>query len=97
MKEFAAKRGTASQSRKAGLEKLEIVLSVSAFWRGGQKFLPPNPLPFCPPERLDFKIRNSDFRQKMFELCSKNTANLRFQRFLGLLPCPRYTRARHLR
>ncbi|MBU4481177.1 hypothetical protein KKH59_02575, partial [Patescibacteria group bacterium] len=21
---------------------------------GGQKFLPPNPLPFCPPERLDF-------------------------------------------
>jgi hypothetical protein len=42
---------------------------------GGQKFLPPNPLPFCPPERLDFKIRNSDFRQKMFEHQSKNTAN----------------------
>ena len=41
---------------------------------GGQKFLPPNPLPFCPPERLDFKIRNSDFRQKMFEHQSKNTA-----------------------
>ena len=41
---------------------------------GGQKFLPPNPLPFCPPERLDFKIRNSDFRQKMFELRPKNTA-----------------------
>jgi len=43
---------------------------------GGQKFLPPNPLPFCPPERLDFKIRNSDFRQKMFELRPKNTAKL---------------------
>ena len=41
---------------------------------GGQKFLPPNPLPFCPPERLDFKIKSSDFRQKMFELRSKNTA-----------------------
>jgi len=41
---------------------------------GGQKFLPPNPLPFCPSERLDFKIRNSDFPQKMFEHQSKNTA-----------------------
>ena len=41
---------------------------------GGQKFLPPNPLPFCPSERLDFKIRNSDFAQKMFEHQSKNTA-----------------------
>jgi len=45
---------------------------------GGQKFLPPNPLPFCPPERLDFKIRNSDFRQKKFEHQSKNTANFHF-------------------
>jgi len=36
--------------------------------------LPPNPLPFCPPERLDFKIRNSGFAQKKFELQSKNTA-----------------------
>ena len=42
---------------------------------GGQKFLPPNPLPFCPPEQLDFKIRNSDFLQKMFELRPKNTAS----------------------
>jgi hypothetical protein len=33
---------------------------------GGQKFLPPNPLPFCPPERLDFRIRSLDFRQKKF-------------------------------
>ena len=32
---------------------------------GGQKFLPPNPLPFCPLERLDFKIRNSDFLKKI--------------------------------
>ncbi|MBU1684058.1 hypothetical protein KKC56_01155 [Patescibacteria group bacterium] len=56
---------------------------------GGQKFLPPNPLPFCPPELLDFKIRNSDFRQKMFELRSKNTANFFSKRkrklFCGVL------------
>ena len=54
---------------KAKYEKLRRRKS-----EGGQKFLPPNPLPFCPPERLDFKIRNSDFRQKMFEHQSKNTA-----------------------
>ena len=47
---------------------------------GGQKFLPPNPLPFCPPERLDFKIRNSDFRQKMFEHQSENTGSTTFYR-----------------
>jgi len=45
----AVKRGTASQSRKAGLEKLEIVLSASAFWRGGRngvrgEFDPPSQL-----------------------------------------------------
>ncbi|MEI6650565.1 MAG: hypothetical protein WCL23_03990 [Candidatus Moraniibacteriota bacterium] len=45
---------------------------------GGQKFLPPNPLPFCPPERLDFKIQNSNFRQKMFELRPKNTAKSKY-------------------
>jgi len=45
---------------------------------GGQKFLPPNPLSFCPSERLDFKIRNSDFPQKMFEHQSKNTAKFYF-------------------
>ena len=41
---------------------------------GGQKFLPPNPLPLCPPERLDFKVQNSDFAQRMFEHQSKTTA-----------------------
>jgi len=41
--------------------------------RAGKNSFPPNPLPFCPPERLDFKIQNSDFRQKMFELRPKNT------------------------
>ena len=53
---------------------------------GGQKFLPPNPLPFCPPERLDFKIRNSDFRQKMFELRPENTAKNHISKNQGWLP-----------
>ena len=55
---------------------------------GGQKFLPPNPLPFCPPEQLDFKIRNSDFAQKKFELRPKNTANFQIATFGRLLPRP---------
>jgi len=35
---------------------------------GGQKFLPPNPLPFCPPARFSFarEARNHS------EFCSKN-------------------------
>ena len=53
---------------------------------GGQKFLPPNPLPFCPPERLDFKIRNSDFRQKMFEHQSENTAKNHISKNQGWKP-----------
>ncbi len=38
---------------------------------GRKKFLPPNPLPFCPPEQLDFMIRNSDFRQKCSNFVQK--------------------------
>ena len=38
---------------------------------GGQKFLPPNPLPFCPPERLDFKILRQDSRQKSSDFNQK--------------------------
>ena len=41
---------------------------------GGQKFLPPNPLPFCPPERSVSAARsaaiNRSFVQKRFELRS---------------------------
>jgi len=39
---------------------------------GGQKFLPPNPFPFCPPERKLSKVsvrifaeKSSDFNQKV--------------------------------
>lgn len=41
---------------------------------GGQKFLSPNPLPFCPPERAVSAARSAaisqDFVQKRFELRS---------------------------
>jgi len=42
---------------------------------GGQKFLPPNPLPFCPPERSVFCSAkggtiNRSFARKRFELRS---------------------------
>ena len=41
---------------------------------GGQKFLPPNPLPFCPPERSVSAARSAaisrSFVQKRFELRS---------------------------
>src|SRR3990170_6187749 len=41
---------------------------------GGQKFLPPNPLPFCPPERSVSAARsaaiNRSFVQNRFELRS---------------------------
>ena len=42
--------------------------SAAAESEGGQKFLPPNPLPFCPPERFGFarEARNHS------EFCSKN-------------------------
>ena len=48
------------------ISQSEIRNSAAAESEGGQKFLPPNPLPFCPPERLDFRIRSPDFRQKKF-------------------------------
>jgi len=42
--------------------------SAAAESEGGQKFLSPNPLPFCPPERSGFarEARNHS------EFCSKN-------------------------
>jgi hypothetical protein len=33
---------------------------------GGQKFLPPSPLPFCPPERKFIKSRRWDFLENEF-------------------------------
>ena len=55
------------------ISQSEIRNSAAAESEGGQKFLPPNPLPFCPPERsvsvLPREARQSvkSFVQKMFE------------------------------
>jgi len=64
----------------AAAEKSESESPPSPFgygWasEGGQKFLPPNPLSFCPPERSDFCSAkggaiSQDFVQKRFELRS---------------------------
>lgn len=56
------------ERNSATVKKMELEIG------GGQKFFPQNHLLFCQLERLDFKIRIFDFRQKKFELRSKNTA-----------------------
>jgi len=48
---------------------------------GGQKFLPPFPLPFCPPERKISKIPHRDFLGKKSGFYQEDTAhkyNFRF-------------------
>ena len=54
---------------------------------GGQKFLPPNPLPFCPPERSVSVARSAeisrDFVQKRFELRSVIATNQDISNFQG--------------
>src|SRR3989344_4842398 len=55
------------------ISQSEIRNSAAAESEGGQKFLSPNPLPFCPPERqVSFQSREArqsvrSFVQKMFE------------------------------
>jgi len=55
---------------------------------GGQKFLPPNPLPFCPPERSVFCSAKGgaisrSFVQKRFELRSAIATNQDISNFQG--------------
>jgi len=55
---------------------------------GGQKFLPPNPLPFCPPERSVFCSAfggaiNRSFVQNRFELRSAIATNQDISNFQG--------------
>jgi len=56
---------------------------------GGQEFLPPNPLPFCPPERSVSAERSAaisrSFVQKRFELRSVIATNLNIANFAGSL------------
>ena len=51
------------------ISQSEIRNSVAAESEGGQKFLPPNPLPFCPPERSVWRAERAiSSVQKKFEL-----------------------------
>jgi hypothetical protein len=46
--------------------------SAAAESEGGQKFLPPNPLPFCPPERKSFNQNSkSGFSSKKVRTLTK--------------------------
>jgi hypothetical protein len=49
------------------ISQSEIRNSAAAKSEGGQKFLPPNPLPFCPPERSVRRAKRAvNSVQKMF-------------------------------
>ena len=77
------RRISQSEIRNSAAEKSE---SES---EGGQKFLPLNPLPFCPPERSVFcsafggAIIRAIFAQKRFELRSVIATNLNITNFAG--------------
>jgi len=55
---------------------------------GGQKFLPPNPLPFCPPERKLSKISVRIFSEKSSDFVQDTQparkSQIRLARFGGL-------------
>jgi len=61
---------------------------------GGQKFLPPNPLPFCPPERSVWRAKRAiSSVQKRFEFRQIIAPELNFQEFCRLIQ-PREARQR---
>jgi hypothetical protein len=50
--------------------------SAAAESEGGQKFLPPNPLPFCPPERSVWRAKRAvSSVQKRFGFRQTNAQN----------------------
>jgi len=52
------------------ISQSEIRNSAAAESEGGQKFLPPNPLPFCPPERSVWRAERAvNSVQNRFGLC----------------------------
>jgi hypothetical protein len=55
------------------ISQSEIRNSAAAESEGGQKFLPPNPLPFCPPERSVWRAKRAvSSVQKRFGFCQTN-------------------------
>jgi len=53
--------------------------------RGRAKIPSPQTIPFCPPERLDFRIRSPNFRQKRFEFCTMNTVKLCYSHHMATI------------
>jgi len=73
----------------------EIRNSAAAESEDGQKFLPPNPLPFCPPERSVWRPARGgavSSVQKRFGFRQTNaqTKNRSFKRFSVTLPVSLY-------
>ena len=72
----------------------EIRNSAAAESEGGQKFLPPNPLPFCPPERSVWRAKRAvSSVQKRFGFRQTNAPISNFQEFCRLIQ-PREARQR---
>jgi len=64
------------------ISQSEIRNSAAAESEGGQKFLPPNPLPFCPPERSVWRAKRAvSSIQKRFGFRQTNAPVLNFQEF----------------
>ena len=76
------------------ISQSEIRNSAAAESEGGQKFLPPNPLPFCPPERSVWRAKRAiSSVQKRFGFRQTNAPVLNFQEFCRLIR-PREARQR---
>jgi len=76
------------------ISQSEIRNSAAAESEGGQKFLPPNPLPFCPPERSVWRAKRAvSSVQKRFGFGQTNAPVLNFQEFCRLIQ-PREARQR---
>src|SRR3989338_1778073 len=60
---------------------------------GGQKFLPPNPLPFCPPERKSFNQNSkSGFSSKKVRILTKRRRQFSEFGFWAIVASPRLWR-----
>jgi hypothetical protein len=76
------------------ISQSEMRNSAAAESEGGQKFLPPNPLPFCPPERSVWRAKRAvSSVQKRFGFRQTNAPELNFQEFCRLIQ-PREARQR---
>ena len=71
---------------KRRISQSEIRNSAAAESEGGRKFLPPNPLPFCPPERSVWRAKRAiSFVQNRFGFRQTNAPQSNFQEFCRLI------------